>query len=407
MADSLLLGAIADDYTGGSDMAGMLASQGVRTLQTFGQPEAATLEVAREFDAVVVSLKTRSIAADAAVAQSLRALEWLRAAGMRQVQFKYCSTFDSTAAGNIGPVTDALMTATGAAYTVAVPALPVNGRTQYMGYLFVNGVPLSESPMRHHPLNPMTESNLVRHLQVQTSRRVGLVRLPDVRRGAAVRDDCEIALVDAVEDADLAAIARAVVDLPLITGGSGIAHALPAVWRETGRWAPRAAEMRPAHAISGRTLLIAGSCSSMTLAQIDAWPGAKERMRVEAVSAAEVERLAAVCATAWSRGDAVLVYSSAVPGERVASASEGIEHAFAALARTLRPHYSQIVVAGGETSGAVVEALGVRAVEIGAEIDPGVPVLHEISGPGLRLALKSGNFGAVDFFSKAVRHLQT
>jgi uncharacterized protein YgbK (DUF1537 family) len=404
----LLLGAIADDYTGGSDMAGMLATQGVRTLQTFGLPDEETIDAARGCDAVVISLKSRSIEPEEAVTSSLAAAEFLHNLDARQVQFKYCSTFDSTERGNIGPVIDALLTEFDSRYTIAVPALPVNGRTQYMGYLFVNGVLLSESHMRHHPLNPMTDANLVRHLQKQTSRRVGLKPLHEIRSGRAGENEtgAEILLVDAIEEADLVTIAHAHLDMPLITGGSGITHALPLAWKDSGRCIPRFNQNWGA-AVQGKTLLLAGSCSAMTLQQIEAWTGPMEAMRAIELDDAEVDRLETWCSHAWSRADAALIYSSAAPAERVPEAAGRIEQAFAEIARRLRPRYSHLVVAGGETSGAVVEAVGVRAVEIGAEIAPGVPALRGVGTGRLRLALKSGNFGAVDFFAKATAQLRS
>ena len=404
MANRLRLGAVADDYTGGSDMAGMLAGRGVRTVQTFGVPA----EPVADAEAIVVSLKSRSIAAGDAVRMSLGAYEVLRSLDAAQVQFKYCSTFDSTNEGNIGPVTSALMDATGLDFTIAVPALPVNGRTQYFGYLFVNGVLLSESPMRHHPLNPMTEPNLVRHLQAQTKRRVGLIDLHRVRSGKLSRPDgCEIALVDAVEDTDLHTIAAAVSDLRLITGGSGITKALPPVWKERFGWTPCPWNKR-ARANNGKVLLLAGSCSAATLQQLDVWRAAgkpAERMRAESLDASEIGRLTQWCEDAWRSGPAALVYSSAVPGERTGRATD-VEHAFARIACGLSGKYGRLVIAGGETSGAVVDALGIGAVEIGDAIDPGVPALTALSAPRVRLALKSGNFGCPEFFEKAAHLLE-
>ncbi len=400
----LLLAAIADDYTGGSDLAGMLAAQGVRTLQTFGLPDEASLKAAADADVIVVSLKSRSIPAQQAVDRSLQALRALQTLRPRQIQFKYCSTFDSTPEGNIGPVTSALMEAMRTPWTIAVPALPVNGRTQYLGHLFVNEVLLSESPLRNHPLNPMTEPNLVRHLQAQTTRRAGLIDLPSVRRGAIQRpaDGTEIALVDAIDDADLQAIARATIHLPLITGGSGITAALPAIWRDHGLWpGPQPATARSAPLPTGRVLMLAGSCSAATLRQIDEWKGPKEAMRVDALGPAETARLVDWCRQTWRGSSAVLLYSSAQPGQRHEGSSGAIEQTFADIALRLLCAYDRIVVAGGETSGAVVEALGVTAVEIGQVIDPGVPALRSVVGPTLGLALKSGNFGAPDFFRKA------
>ncbi|MBC7924726.1 MAG: four-carbon acid sugar kinase family protein [Bryobacteraceae bacterium] len=395
-----LLAAIADDYTGGSDMAGMLASQGVRTLQTFGQPDEETIHAAAGFDALIVSLKTRSIKPSEAVAQSIVALGSLGSLEPRQIQFKYCSTFDSTREGNIGPVASALMDALGTGFTIAVPALPINGRTQYLGYLFVNGVLLSESPLRHHPLNPMNEANLVRHLQVQTTREVGLIDLQSVRGGQS-ESDSEIALVDAIEDRDLTRIANAYWNLRFLTGASGITHALPSVWRERNLWSPQPpVPMRAAD--NAKALLIAGSCSAATLRQIEHWTGTKETMRTNVLDDNEVGRLVDVCERAWKSTDAILLYSSAPPNERISQLSSAIERAWSQVAQALAGSYGTLVVAGGETSGAVVEALGIRSVQIGVEIDPGVPALSSTSGPRLSLALKSGNFGSPDFFAKAV-----
>jgi 3-dehydrotetronate 4-kinase len=303
----MLLGAIADDYTGGSDLAGMLAERGVRTLMHFGVPTAPPLGL---YDAAVVCLKSRSIAADGARAMSAAALEWLRSAGARQIQFKYCSTFDSTAAGNIGPVLDELLDNMGVSLVVAVPALPVNGRTQYLGHLFVNGVPLAESAMRHHPLNPMTDSNLVRHLAAQTKSNVGLIPLPVVLEGAGAigqraaklaSEGIRMALVDAVTESNLASIAEAIHDAPLISGGSGIAAHLPAYWRLE---APLKAPAPLDNGMPG-VLMLAGSCSSATLDQLaryqEVWGPA---IRFDAAGGA---------GDALERTGRALVYSSAPP----------------------------------------------------------------------------------------------
>jgi uncharacterized protein YgbK (DUF1537 family) len=405
MDSDLLLAAIADDYTGGSDMAGMLAGEGVRTVQMFGVPDESAMAAASDAEAIVVSLKTRSIVAADAVRLSLDVLTHLRRLGPRQVQFKYCSTFDSTRRGNIGPVTAALMDAMQADFTIAVPALPVNGRTQYYGHLFVNGVPLSESHMRTHPLNPMTDSNLVRHLQLQTERRVGLVNLHDLRNGSCERPSgADIALVDAIEESDLLRIASEF-DLRLLTGGSGISKALPAVWRKRFGWSPEPFPSRQRDRHSSKALLLAGSCSAATLGQIEEWRksgGTMMRMNVNALDRSETDRLGGFCLDAWRSEDAVLVYSSE-PAEQRRGVPEAIETAFGSLARALAGHYGRLIVAGGETAGAVVDALGIRAVEIGPAIDPGVPALRTLSGPPLAVALKSGNFGAIDFFRKALR----
>lgn len=395
------MAAIADDFTGGSDLAGMLFEQGVRTVLLFGNGA-----IPGGYAAAVVCLKTRSIGAGEARALTRQALQRLSAQKPRQIQFKYCSTFDSTPAGNIGPVIDELMAALGTEYTVAVPALPVNGRTQYLGHLFVNGVPLNESPMRHHPLNPMTDSNLVRWLQRQTVRRVGLLALPEVRNGQfAAAPGVEVVVVDAIADEDLARIAEAVCDLPLITGGSGLGMKLPAVWRRRGLLPPVQTPVKPPPARPG-ALILAGSCSAATLDQLSVWECGGYpaiAMNVGGLGEPELERLERAARTELARRGVALIRSSALPACRVPGAAADVEQAFARLAARLTPAVGRLIVAGGETAGAVVDALGIHAVELTGILDPGVPALRTIGEPDLRLALKSGNFGSRDFFLKALR----
>ncbi|MBM3736015.1 MAG: four-carbon acid sugar kinase family protein [Acidobacteria bacterium] len=388
---SLLLGAIADDFTGGSDLAGMLAERGVATVQTFGVPDAETVDLIGRggYQSAVVCLKSRSIPAADACRISVEALDALSALSPRQIQFKYCSTFDSTPAGNIGPVADVLMSRLGAVFTVAMPALPVNGRTQYLGHLFVNGVPLSESPLRHHPLNPMTDSNLVRWLQQQTRREAGLIPL-----GSAARSG-EIALVDAIRDADLYAAAAAFEGLELVTGGSGWGIALPEVWRSAGLLRPASLEGRAIGA--GAVAVLSGSCSVATLRQLDYL---KSR-GVEVTQVGPEDRAEDV--------DGLVIASSAPPESqsRDPESPRRIEKLMGELARRLvfEQGVRRLIVAGGETAGAVVESLGIRAVEITGILDPGVPSLRTLSEPPVALALKSGNFGAVDFFVKAMERI--
>lgn len=414
-----LFGAIADDYTGGSDLAGMLRERGVRTLQLFGLPRPDEIEAAAgKYEAVVLCLKSRSIDPADACAQSVEALGALRRLGARQIQFKYCSTFDSTSRGNIGPVTDVLLDALGSEFTIAVPALPVNGRTQYFGHLFVGSQLLSDSPLRHHPLNPMTDSNLVRHLQAQTQSRVGLIDWFAVQAGPdAIRARMEalrtegvrIALVDAVTESDLDRIADAVADMPLITGGSGLGMALPKVWRTQGH-----AELDTA-AAPGGTLILSGSCSAATLEQLRVLetaghPAIPVNMRdVAGDFAAEACRLAEQAVGVLSEKGVAVVRSSAAATDRTDSSPglpASIEQCFGQIARILAAsgRITRLIVAGGETSGAVINALGIRAVEVMSPIDPGVPGLRTIHGPPLWLALKSGNFGAPDFFQKTMRY---
>jgi uncharacterized protein YgbK (DUF1537 family) len=426
----VLLGCIADDFTGATDLANMLTRGGMRTLQTIGVPTGAA--ELPEADAVVVALKSRTIPADEAVAQSVAALDWLKGRGCHRFLFKYCSTFDSTDKGNIGPVTDALLARLGADFTIACPAFPENRRTIFNGYLFVGAELLSESPMKDHPLTPMTDANLVRVLQRQTTAQVGLVPYPVVRQGAvAIRgafeglraDGVRHAIVDAVEDANLLAIGAACADLALVTGGSGIALGLPENFRRAGLLTRvgSAAAMPP---MRGYAAVIAGSCSQATQEQVAAMKSRCPSMRIDpqelATGAAQVVgRAVGWAATQIAKGP-VLIYSTAAP-EAVRAAQDAVgkdraatlvEDALASIAKALVVRgVRRLVVAGGETSGAVVSALGVQALAIGPQIDPGVPWTFMVPDdpavlPSIALALKSGNFGAEDFFLKALGMLE-
>ena len=406
-----LLAAIADDFTGGSDLAGMLRERGVKTLLLFGVPESVAAWKGR-YEAVVVCLKTRSVAAGEARATAVAAFEAVQPLWPRQTLFKYCSTFDSTPQGNIGPVTEALLAATGAKFTVHLPALPVNGRTQYLGHLFVNGVLLDESPLRDHPLNPMTDANLVRWLGLQTERKIGLLplRVPLREVRGALREQAEelqtagveMALVDAVEDRDLELAAEAFADLPLLCGGSGWGVALPGVWRRRG-WMGGADSDVPVVEESVPTAVLAGSCSAMTLRQLRVFSAPQHTVDVVGLlrdREGELARLLAV------EGRPLVVRSSAETGAQQEGAAAEIEWLFGELARRLvaEKGVRRLIVAGGETSGAVVSALGVRAAEVIRVIDPGVPALRTMGEPMLRLVLKSGNFGAENFFAKAIEN---
>jgi len=414
----MLLGAIADDFTGATDLAGMLVQGGMRTVQLLGVPDGPPPET----DAVVVALKSRTIAPQEAVAQSLAALGWLHEAGARQFFFKYCSTFDSTDRGNIGPVADALMTALDTDFTIACPAFPENGRTIFRGHLFVGDVLLSESGMKDHPLTPMTDANLARVLQRQTARKVGLVRHDTVAAGArAIRarfdalrgEDVGMAIVDAVSDADLRAIGAACADLRLVTGGSGVAIGLPDNFRERGLLgAPERAAELPR--VAGRAAVLSGSCSVATNGQVAEWLRSRSGFRIDPLQLADGKPVAAQ-ATEWAATrlphEPVLIYATANPDSvRTVQAQLGAERAgalveacIAEVARELVAHgVRRLVVAGGETAGAVVQALGVTGLRIGPQIDPGVPWTLSLGEPPLLLALKSGNFGTRDFFAKAL-----
>lgn len=413
----MILGVIADDFTGATDVASMLVRAGMRTVQVIGVPQGEVPQA----DAVVVALKSRTVPAGVAVAESLAALRWLQGAGARQFYFKYCSTFDSTPGGNIGPVAEALLAELGSDFTIACPAFPENGRTVFRGHLFVGDRLLSESGMQDHPLTPMTDANLVRVLQAQCQGRVGLASYEVVARGAdALREHLQalregghrFAVVDAIDDAALRTMAEACAGMPLITAGSGVALGLPAVYAREG-WLQPDAEAATLPALGGRAAVLSGSCSLATNAQVEHWlQQGRPAFRVDArVLADGADQAHEALRWAASQGEApVLVYATAAPQAVRAiqaelgaqRAGELVEHCLARVAAGLvEAGVRRLVVAGGETSGAVVQALGVQQLRIGAAIDPGVP-WTQAQGRPLLLALKSGNFGTVDFFSKAL-----
>lgn len=433
-----LLGCIADDFTGATDLANMLVKSGMRTVQTIGvPPSAAPLQA----DAIVVALKSRTIPATEAIAQSLAALAWLQEQGCRQFFFKYCSTFDSTDAGNIGPVAEALLDALGQqpGFSIACPAFPENGRTVFRGHLFVGDALLNESGMQNHPLTPMRDANLLRVLQRQTRGKVGLLRYDTIAAGAAAvreaiaqlrADGVRLAIADALSDRDLHVLGEACADLPLVTGGSGIALGLPANFRRAGLLAERT-DAAQLPRIEGYAAVLAGSASQATNAQVAAWRGEKANVNSNTNFAADARPNFRIDPLAVARGEAVveqalafarshlpepvLIYATATPDEvrsvqqalGVTEAGQLVEATLAAIARGLREMgVRKFVVAGGETSGAVVQALDVKSLQIGAQIDPGVPATATIDAEPLGLALKSGNFGAVDFFAKALRQLE-
>jgi uncharacterized protein YgbK (DUF1537 family) len=415
----LKIGAIADDFTGATDLAVTLVKNGMKVAQFFGVPTG-PVDLSRT-DAVVVALKSRTIAAPKAVAQSLDALDWLQRHQAEQIFFKYCSTFDSTADGNIGPVADALVDRLGVELAFVCPAFPVNGRTIYMGHLFVGDQLLSDSPMKDHPLTPMKDSNLVALLEAQSRHRVGLIRHATVARGSnAIREASDdlvakgarYAVVDALDDNDLAAIGEAAAQHRLVTGGSAVAQGLP---RNFGVKPTDAAPAFPG--IDGRSVVLAGSCSAATRAQIDwvkpIWPTRK--IDVDAIADGTITPGDLLQWAVDQPADTpILIHASADPQDvadvqsRLGVARSGalVETLMAELAAGLRAAgFSRMVVAGGETSGAVVMALDLPALEILGEIDPGVPWTQTMSGPPMALALKSGNFGGVDFFEKAFKVL--
>ena len=420
----MLLGCIADDFTGATDLASMLVRGGMRTVQLIGVPGPS--DPVPDADAVVVALKSRTAPVRQAVAESLAAMHWLRANGCRQFFFKYCSTFDSTEEGNIGPVADALLAALDGGFALACPAFPANARSVYQGHLFVGSVLLNESGMENHPLTPMKDANLVRVLSRQTEGTVGLVPFATVDQGAAAirkmmtqlkEQGRRYAIVDAVSDDHLFAIGEAAAGHALITGGSGVAMGLPENFRKAGLLTTKG-DPGALPAIAGHAAVLAGSCSRATLFQIGKARAHVPTLELDALATPDADALAAQ-ALAWIDGKLgavpVVIAASSTPDkvaklqERMGreAAGEMIERAMATIAEGLvAAGVRRLVVAGGETSGAVVSRLGIQSLRIGPEIDPGVPWTYaEGTGAPLLLALKSGNFGAPDFFLKSFQVL--
>ena len=415
----MLLGVIADDFTGASDVANTLARGGMAAMQFIGTPLS---DAPADCAAGVVALKTRSLPPREAVDQSLTALEWLKRQGCHQFLFKYCSTFDSTQFGNIGPVAEALLDALEAPVAVVCPVFPATGRTLFMGHLFVNGRLLNESGMERHPLTPMTDSDIRRWLRRQTRGDVGLVPYPVVHCGAEAIDAAlaeevsmarRLVVVDAVTDENLRTIGTAVAGHRLITGGSGIALGLPETFRRRGL----ITEEQPAfEGLAGPAVVLSGSCSTASRGQVAAYmedhPGLlldPARLIEGSLTTADVfDFVMANIATA------PIVYSTADPTSveetqgrfGQVSTAQVLESFFGELAvRLVKAGVVRLVIAGGETSGTVVTRLGIDRLRIGPEIDPGVPELAVEARP-IRLALKSGNFGSPDFFEKALRVLE-
>lgn len=419
----MYLGVIADDFTGATDIAGFLVNNGLPTVQLNGPAEFA---LPPEIEAVVVSLKSRSCPAEQAVRVSLEALEYLRSIGCTHFFFKYCSTFDSTAKGNIGPVTDALMQALGTDITVICPALPVNGRTVYKGYLFINDVLLNESGMRNHPLNPMLDASLMRLMDAQSKGKSGNIPEQVVAQGSAAvrarlgelrKQGISYAVPDTLADADLDILAEAFADLPLVTGGSGLGGAMARRFvRETGK-SGGATELGMPRG-GGKTILLSGSCSEMTNRQVAAYAarGSLHKADIErCIDDAEgyAAEVFSMLAAGGQSALPPLVSATVPPAELkaiqarygVEESSRSVERFFARLAVLLHDAgWDHFIVAGGETSSIVSQALGVSGFYIGSQIAPGVPWVRTLDG-SISLALKSGNFGDEEFFFKALAYI--
>ncbi|ANL76018.1 hypothetical protein AMC83_PE00606 (plasmid) [Rhizobium phaseoli] len=421
---AISLGSIADDYTGASDLANTLTKNGLRTVQTVGIPDPSL--ALPEVDAVVVSLKIRSVPASEAVTAATEAERWLRQQGAGHVLYKICSTFDSTDAGNIGPVTEALGEAAGGGGVLVTPAFPETGRTVYLGHLFVGGQPLNESPLKDHPLNPMHDANLVRVLARQSRGAVGLIDLAAIAAGPAAAkaklDDLRttgatMAIADAIFERDLETLGEIALETPVSTGASGLGLGLARALVRSGRISGSATGEDVIRPVGGLSAIIAGSCSKATLRQLDIAEQSMPVLRLdpERLLAAGPDEIAAAISWAGDRISAgpVVVAASAAP-ETVSrlqsqygreASGHAIETATSTIAAELVDRgVRRLVVAGGETSGAAVDKLAIPAFLIGPEIAPGVPVLRTVSNRqgDMLLALKSGNFGGQDFFTAAL-----
>lgn len=418
-----VFGAAADDDTGATDLAGMLAENGLRTLLLIDPPdEESFARWTADYDAVVIGTGIRALPVPEAYSRTREAVRLLRTLSPRAITVKYCSTFDSTPEGNIGPSLDAALDESGESFTVALPALPVNGRTTYMGHHFVHQQLLSDSSMRNHPLTPMTNPNLVSHLQSQTKRRVGLARYPvDATQLQRLRSEgVQIAILDCISDADLQRVCEAIADLGLISGSSAAAMKLPAIWQARGWWAPSQDVMRPPVSDGQGTLVAAGSCSVATRSQnqwlladgatglnIDALALARGESQESVIEhAAEALRAGKTCLiqTAASTADVDRVqqwaqahgYSANSTGLTIAS---GLAEVVRAIVEQAKP--AGLIVAGGETSSAVCRKLELGALEVGRNIEPGIPLCRSLGRFQLPVVLKSGNFGSPDFYGRA------
>ncbi|HCT0245626.1 3-oxo-tetronate kinase [Salmonella enterica] len=418
----LKIGVIADDFTGATDIASFLVENGMPTVQINDVPTGTQPEGC---DAVVISLKTRSCPAQEAIKQSLAALVWLKKQGCQQVYFKYCSTFDSTAEGNIGPVTDALMVALDTSFTVISPALPVNGRTVYQGYLFVMNHLLAESGMRHHPINPMTDSYLPRLMEAQAQGRCGVIPAQTLDEGVAAtraalsrlqQEGYRYAVLDALNERHLEIQGEVLRDAPLVTGGSGLAMGLARQWEKHGVSQARSA----GYPLSGRAVVLSGSCSQMTNQQVAFYRQHAPTRDVDVARclSSETREAYAEALAQWvlSQDSELAPMISATASTQALAAiqqqygateaSHAVEALFSLLAaRLAEGGITRFIVAGGETSGVVTQSLGITGFHIGPCISPGVPWVNALHAP-VSLALKSGNFGDESFFIRAQREFQ-
>lgn len=405
--------AAADDDTGASDLAGMLSENGLRTVIVVEGPVARWAE---GFDAVIVGTGSRALSPSEAYSRTQQAVHDLRALAPRVTAIKYCSTFDSTAEGNIGPSLDAALDETGEKFTVALPALPVNGRTTYMGHHFVYRQLLSESPMRNHPLTPMRNADLVSHLQSQTSRKVGLAEYPvTAAKLQRLREEgFDIAILDCISDAELENVCRAIADLPLISGSSAPGIKLPAVWRERGWWTPQDNSLRLTGARRAGYLIVAGSCSPATTAQ-NRW------LEEQGIQACVFDPLILLAgegeAPERAPGSTLLLRTATTPSDiesvrkwaaeaGIAPAEAGLRIAYALARIALQiieaAPPAGLIVSGGETASAICRTMSLGALQVGRNIEPGVPLCLSLGSFQMPVVLKSGNFGSLDLYGRAM-----
>ena len=420
------LGIIGDDFTGSSDIANNLKKSGMQVSMYAGVPTLVPEETKKELtDAAVIALKTRTIPIKDAIKESLEALSWLRDCGCEQFIFKYCSTFDSTKEGNIGPVTDAIMEALNTDFTIACPSFPDAGRTVYFGHMFVNGKPLNESGMENHPLTPMTDHNLVRWLDYQTKNKVGLINTQDISKGTeSVKEKIEslktngykYAIIDTIKNEDFDIICNGVKDLPFLTGGSGIALGLPKIYKDRGLLSVSNFQI-PEN--NSNAVILSGSCSVTTINQIDIYKKNNPSFYISPDEVINSEDLIEKVLS-WIKDNETLsplVYSSSdtkVVSEKQKQYGQEIlankiENFFEVLSKRLvKDNFGTFISAGGETSGAIIKGLGIQELKIGKEISHGVPALwspDSIGNKPVFVTLKSGNFGQDDFFKRALKAL--
>ncbi len=422
---TLLFGALADDLTGGMELAAMLVAQGVRCGFTTDPAAAASLDPG--LDALVIAQKTRVIPAGEAVAAFRHGAQVLRARGARQLFFKYCATFDSTDDGNIGPCADLLRALTGARLTAFCPSFPEAGRRVFQGHLFADDMLISESPKRFDPLTPMPDPSLVRTLQRQTATRVGLIPQQVVHAGpAALRaharaledEGIGFAIADAAEPADLAAVAALTWDWPLMTGNSSICAYFPALWRTHG-WLARESAVAPLPAVAGPGVVLAGSCADRSIAQLRAFERDRPVHWIDVERALDGTDVVAE-ALDWSLRqlpDGPVAIATSAPADTIGRIQARLgKHEAAAVAedilgrlaqRLRRAGVTRFVVSGGETSGAVLAHLGIDRLQVGPYAGPGIARAVAQDGDAfLALCLKSGKLGPEDMLLPMLQCMQ-